>query len=502
MIDPGERASAWRMLGQKVAALRRAAGHTQQSLAPLTLYGRSTIANVETGRQRVTRDFWTRCDQVLGANGALVGEYDRIERAYTATARGTIVRQLCDHAALALDDTARVGYSLLAPTVEHAVALVDGTTQTLVWAPPGQFYPGVEIDAQVHPATDVDRILAQVSPGYGDDPFLRRPRRGLVVGAVAGPDEVRLYGLDTRQTRLRLRGTVPGTPLPMARPYLLDQFTSAIIWAVVNLDEALLNDDAVLEECRIRSADYEQLRTSTASRDLAHDLSPVSQRWLGSAFCAGHILRNAAGVTTAPQFWTTEERGEEASAWLLFGHKLDYLRLLADRFAGTTTRMLRVFCVPEAAVLTSSGPERILLLLAAALMESFGVMVAVVSGGDYRGQPGFVLDPQGQVIMANWVRAEGIWQVDLTDQRPAVRDSADAVDYGESHSVVTGASPAERLWRLSDYLGVPWSWFTRRCAECGDYGFAGLVQPRSRLLRLEALERACRYVGRLPGCGG
>src|SRR4051794_3082616 len=48
-------------LGRQLAAARKAAGHTQHTLAPLTLCGRSTIANVERGRQSVGRDFWIRC---------------------------------------------------------------------------------------------------------------------------------------------------------------------------------------------------------------------------------------------------------------------------------------------------------------------------------------------------------------------------------------------------------------------------------------------------------
>ncbi|MBN1172225.1 MAG: helix-turn-helix domain-containing protein, partial [Micromonosporaceae bacterium] len=239
IADPRDLAAAWRALGQQLAALRKAVGHTQQSLAPLTLYGRSTIANVETGHQRVTRDFWVRCDRLLDAGGTLVGEYDRIEGVSVSSARAVVTRQHRGQSGLVMTSPPDTGYSLLAPDLRHAEAMAAAGTRTMIWAPPGQFYPGVEIDAQVHPATDLDRILAQVPPGYGDNPFLHRPRRGLVVGAVPGPDELRLYGLDARQARLRLRGTAPDSPLPMARPYLIDPFTSAIIWAVANLDEAL-----------------------------------------------------------------------------------------------------------------------------------------------------------------------------------------------------------------------------------------------------------------------
>jgi hypothetical protein len=78
-----------RALGRQLAALRRASGHSQHSLAPLTLYGRSTVANVETGRQNAPRDFWIRCDEALGSDGALLAGYDRLSGAIRAQDRIT-----------------------------------------------------------------------------------------------------------------------------------------------------------------------------------------------------------------------------------------------------------------------------------------------------------------------------------------------------------------------------------------------------------------------------
>lgn len=70
--------SARRALGMELASLRRAAGYTQMRFAPLTGYGRSTLANVETGRQNVPRAFWRRCATALGA-GILLDGFDQIE---------------------------------------------------------------------------------------------------------------------------------------------------------------------------------------------------------------------------------------------------------------------------------------------------------------------------------------------------------------------------------------------------------------------------------------
>lgn len=51
MIDRQAVAEARRMLGRRLAELRKAAGYSQHQLAPFTLYTRSTLANVEIGRQ-------------------------------------------------------------------------------------------------------------------------------------------------------------------------------------------------------------------------------------------------------------------------------------------------------------------------------------------------------------------------------------------------------------------------------------------------------------------
>ncbi|RKN50440.1 helix-turn-helix domain-containing protein [Micromonospora endolithica] len=82
-VPPQDVAKAWIALGQMLARSRKAAGYTQETFAPRVSYGRSTIANVETGRQRVGRDFWTRSDEVLGTGGRLSREYDRIRLAST-----------------------------------------------------------------------------------------------------------------------------------------------------------------------------------------------------------------------------------------------------------------------------------------------------------------------------------------------------------------------------------------------------------------------------------
>ncbi|MEU3171827.1 hypothetical protein [Streptomyces sp. NPDC007000] len=63
--------------------------------------------------------------------------------------------------------------------------------------------------------------------------------------------------------------------------------------------------------------------------------------------------------------------------------------------------------------------------------------------------------------------------------------------------VLVGEDPASRLRALADYLGLDWHWLTARCHALGEYGVAGLVRPRSRLLTVEALDETLLFLGKL-----
>jgi len=77
--QPDAAVAARRELGVQLAVLRDAARLTQEELARRVGYVRSTVGNVETGRQRVPRRFWIQCDQILATSGVLTEAHDRIE---------------------------------------------------------------------------------------------------------------------------------------------------------------------------------------------------------------------------------------------------------------------------------------------------------------------------------------------------------------------------------------------------------------------------------------
>lgn len=253
----------------------------------------------------------------------------------------------------------------------------------------------------------------------------------------------------------------------------------------------MLSDDGLLDRHRRDLTHYEGLTGSAVGREEAPDLAAASQLWLGSEFCARHVLRNLDRLDTPPLFWTREQRGEEASTWLLWRHKVTYLQRTSRLGTGIT----RGFCVPEHLIDTSPRHERVLLLLTAALMEAFGIRICVTPEPGYGDVEGFVLG--GRAIVANWVRTPGLWHVDTTAARNQLAQFYETAGEVRAHSIVDGPTPARRLVALAAYLRIPWPWFRSRCSELGARGFDELTPARSRLLTVDGLNLATRYAGHL-----
>lgn len=80
MVDQKAIKEARRGLGQQLAALRQAAGYNQHEFARQLDHSRSSQANIETGHQKGSRDYWLRCDRLLRGDGRLTAAYDEIEK--------------------------------------------------------------------------------------------------------------------------------------------------------------------------------------------------------------------------------------------------------------------------------------------------------------------------------------------------------------------------------------------------------------------------------------
>jgi len=471
-----ETASAAQRLRQEIKRTRGLAQMSQPALAARIGYSRQYVSHAERSGTLPSYDLIRAIDTALATEGRLVTLWREADAQRRAVRAARTVTPLVDDALIGL---------VSSPPISAASPALR--------TPPGRFFAGTSTPLLVLPGAD-DRGRVLADPATITTQTLAPNQRTLVVAAVDSTDGPRFYGLDKRAARRRLTESATGASLLIPRPYRLDEFTLAILWAVSNLDDALLDDDTELTAAVDRLAGLEPIPRSTLSPEHAPELSPVSRMWLGSNFCARHILRHRDQLTETPQFWTREQRGEEASTWLLFAHKYEYLARLAETSDSRISPPSRSFCIPTAAVSASWLPERILMLLAVALIESVGIRVRVCVESEYSAIQGFVLDRSRRAIVANWVNTDRVWQVDVTDNRPTLREFSDASAWADHHSILTATTPHQRLRALADYLELTWPWLLDRAAGLADYGAAGLIKPRSRLLGLGGLDRACRFL--------
>jgi hypothetical protein len=371
-------------------------------------------------------------------------------------------------------------------------ALLPAGANRIVEVPAGQSFAGAELLVH-HCLADesgFDWLMVEASEELTAS--LRRPDRWRAV--VTSDADGKYYLSDARRFVRRAGRHINRHPVASAN--VVDDFTAGIIWAVVNADSALLADDAQLEMSQARLAHYVEQPASEAAMSEVPDLNVIAAQWLGSIFCSRHISRHLGRLAERPFFWTREQRGEEASSWLLWSHKLEYLRYTSRRLVG----MRRAFCVPESAVDASPRYERVLLLLAMSLMESFGIAVEVTMDKTMSEVDGFVF--ADEAIEANWLGGEGIWRVDA---RPQPRRNSTYREISErlaAESVIDGECSAKRLEAMADYLGVSWQWFRRRCEELAAAGVDGIAQPRSRHLSTRGLDAAIRYVAHIDAIEG
>ncbi|MEU1407854.1 helix-turn-helix transcriptional regulator [Streptomyces sp. NPDC005728] len=548
-------------LGYVIRELREARGLSMRELAGKTFVSHSKVQRWESGdRPPKDRGETERIDQALGAGGFLIELWQEIGQGASEAGHvsdlaahvsdtslglarplvqaatsdgegifvparlddGTVVLVALDRRAM-LRAGAGIGAAAVAGFPVSAAAAVGSAEDPFGFArsatgnwsglrlsrpgpdfgvdwqaliPGGRSMLGSQLSLQLHPARiEGGRVIVSLPDQRRVEEFLTRPHRGLLVGAASTDGVSRFFVLDGRAARNRLtrNGGVYEVSAPAA--YELDDLTYGILWAVSNYDDALQADDRPLSETRSDLKAYERLSASAVSREAAPGLNSVAHMWLGSDFCARHILRALPELPELPSFWTREQRGEEASAWMIFDHKYPYLRETTKALGGTSTR---AFCVPEEVVRSSPRHERILLFLAVALMESLGIHAQFTADPAYESVEGFVVAPDKEAVIANWIRGDGMWHVDVTARSSVVREFTIAARDVDADSITAAPTAAGRLRTLAQYLDLPWSWLIERCGQLARYGSSGLIQSRSRLVSAAGIDAACAYVGSLP----
>lgn len=272
-----------------------------------------------------------------------------------------------------------------------AAMVVGGGRTAWQWElPGGRAFGGTALPAYLgeaswstqHTAVIANRQLRSLSEFVGSTP------RGMIISGIPSESDASPVLLDAIAARKQIHKRVVTIP----QAFRADDLTLGILWALSNLDDALLNDDANLAQARqcLRSS---ALNNTEIPGHVLTELSDISNLWLGSDSCARFIITNTRDFSTQPVFWTREQCGEDASTWLFFRHKLDYLLATSQRFTEASGAAGRTFCVPEHAVLDSLPSERVLLLLAAALMESLGIRTQFCPDPVLSQVDGFVLAP-------------------------------------------------------------------------------------------------------------
>ncbi|MFD4144363.1 helix-turn-helix domain-containing protein [Streptomyces sp. NPDC058572] len=554
-LSPTE--SAQHLLGAELRDWRELRGLSQDELGARVFVSGDTLSKVEGAKRFPSREVVARCDEVLGTTGGLSRLWDlanaqrRDGRTRSAKLANHVDTSSLDlQGALAagrmklrIDEEGNVwaevdrrsflvgsAAALLSQGTAGGTASLNGLplgvsaaddpfgfarTVASHWPdlrlsrpvpdfgvdwtallPGGRSMLGASIPLQLHPARiDGGRALVSIPDQRRAGSFLDRPGRSLLVGAAGNDESPQFYLLDGRNARGRLSRNAGIQEVSAPLAYELDDLTYGILWAVSNYDDALQADDQDLAETRTDLERYDRLSSSAVSREAAPGLNSVAHMWLGSDFCARHILKALPDLPELPAFWTREQRGEEASAWLIFDHKYPYLQATTKALGGPSTR---AFCVPEAVVQASPRHERILLFLAVALMESLGIHAQVTTDASYEAVEGFVVAPNKEAIIANWVRGDGMWHVDVTGRSSIVREFTNAAGDVAAVSIIEAPTAAERLRALAHYLDLPWSWLIHRCGQLGKHGTSGLIQSRSRLVSAAGLDAACSYVGALP----
>jgi hypothetical protein len=455
----------------------------------------SYLGQIERGEKPGTLQVAEDCDLALEAGGALVAKFKQApEHAQDTPGHGialgdgswihTLESGPGNGKEGVIDRRGFLGgvlaSALIAPILPHHLTPAHTEAQALAIAgPPGDWFPGVATPAIAFPADTVGKSVMVDPRGLAALSWPGGSRR-LLIGADA---EGHRYVLDASIAAARHRQGMADAPVRIPQSLLLDEVTESLLWALTNIESSLHADDAVIDQ-------------ASAAGTGAWDLTPVTHAWIGSSACANHLLTNLHRIDTAPDFWTRERTAEEASTWMFFSHKVKYLEETQRRYGSAAEPASRTFCIPESTFANATLQERIILLLAMALMESFTVTTRICTHPEYAATDGFAASASTAII-ATWVRASQQVTMDVVSSRSAMGDFDDAIRHTSTCNAAPGANPAERLEAAADYLGVEWARFTSRCAELSGTVLDALLVSRSRHLTTAGPKRACTYLTQL-----
>jgi transcriptional regulator with XRE-family HTH domain/tetratricopeptide (TPR) repeat protein len=335
----------------ELAAYRRAAGYTQAQFAQLTEYSRSTIANVETGRQHVSRDFWERADRILRTGGVLATGYDETEtaarRQLRAAARGVSTSRQARTWQL---------HSGAAPDV-RATGKADGDVAP---APPHMsFWPADQEPARPPPpgtaladlSMSPDAVSARDRPGPGP----RESPRPISLGDIARLASMRqhLKAIDNahgggaalpmadgylRCEVLPLLNGRLGDPTSRALIAVVAQFQHDVGWMAYDIGQQPLATQYFHSALRFAHAAGDRLLGGRILAAMSHQAIYLGhlRQAIDFAQAARNITRQAATPRTIVMLAAMEAcahaaAGDARQSWHALGDAAEALPLVVDR---------------------------------------------------------------------------------------------------------------------------------------------------------------------------
>ena len=339
-------------LGVELAAYRRAAGYTQAQFAQLTGYSRSTIANVETGRQHVSRDFWERADRILRTGGVLATGYDETE---------TVARRQL-HAAARDVSTSRQArtWQLLsgAPPDMSATGKADGdvaparSARMSVWpagqeppwpAPPGTAVADLSMSPDALPARDRPIPGPRENPrpiSLGDIARLVSMRQHLkaIDNAHGGGAALPMADGYLRCEVLPLLNGSLGDPLSRALIAVVAQFQHDVGWMAYDIGQQPLATQYFYSALRFAHAAGNRLLGGRVLAAMSHQAIYLGhlRQAIDFAQAARNITRQVATPRTVAMLAAMEAcahaaAGDARQSQRALGEAEESLTLVADR---------------------------------------------------------------------------------------------------------------------------------------------------------------------------
>jgi transcriptional regulator with XRE-family HTH domain len=339
-------------LGVELAAYRRAAGYTQAEFAQLTEYSRSTIANVETGRQHVSRDFWERADRILRTGGVLATDYDEIEtaarRQLRAAARGVSTSrqartwQLHSGASPGMSATGKAD-SDVAPARPTHMSFWPADQEPPWPPPPGTALSDLSMSPDGLPARDRPVPGPRENPrpiSLGDIARLASMRQHLkaIDNAHGGGAALPMADGYLRCEVLPLLNGSLGDPASRALIAVVAQFQHDVGWMAYDTGQQPLATQYFHSALRFAHAAGNRLLGGRILAAMSHQTIYLGhlRQAIDFAQAARHITRQVATPRTIAMLAAMEAcahaaAGDARQSWHALGDAADALPLVVDR---------------------------------------------------------------------------------------------------------------------------------------------------------------------------